>query len=165
MIPLPAELVSSAEIEVLLPSRRSVGLPRARFLLSAEGGPSAADLRIENAARAMEQVIRCFRGAGWVCVRLPKGTRESGVDGTIPAPLALALGRLGSATRAARGVWDLGCVRGDQVLFITLKQAGRDRLRLAELAWAESALLSGVPPESLLVLEWSQPSKSPAGAD
>jgi hypothetical protein len=52
------------------------------------------------------------------------------------------------------GGWDIIAARGDKVLFIKSKQRERDRLRLTQRKWIETALLEGVPLSSFVVVEW-----------
>jgi len=52
------------------------------------------------------------------------------------------------------GCWDIFAARGDKVLFIESKQRGRDRLRLTQRKWIESALREGIPLPSFVIVEW-----------
>jgi hypothetical protein len=76
---------------------------------------------------------------------------------TVELPSATsALFRRIEARTAGRGggCWDIFAWRGDDVLFIESKQRGKDRLRLTQRTWLESALQEGIPLAAFAIVEW-----------
>ncbi len=142
---IPPELKSAGEVEFLLPSRRSIGIPRARVEL----GGSTDD--------PVLQVLRMFQAAGWEGARLGQGPDEAGAPPLpeFPPELESMLQRLDAHTRAKRGRWPLCCWTNGFVLFVTVKRAGRERASAAEVLWLEAALSGGVLSDSFLIVEWT----------
>lgn len=53
------------------------------------------------------------------------------------------------------GIWDVFCWQDDRVLFCESKRAKKDAIRENQLLFAESALNTGLPLDSLLFVEWT----------
>lgn len=170
---LPDELNAKGELELMLPSGRTVTLPRAQPILPA-GPPHSSAGALASSARAPAPAVAPATPAAAATLRL---LRESGWEGVWidhaagcfrPDPSAEPVGLPAEAegllerTRAdkgggaiPKGSWDLLCWRPGRALFVALKRRDRDRFTGAELAWVESAFMNGFEHDSFLVVEWS----------
>ena len=164
---LPPELKAIGEVEFLLPSGRTIGIPRtlARMrawtgatppwaqsgapLVEAQGGP----------APPATAILWLLRDAGWDGVWIDAGTYRTGLPDAPPLPrlperASRLLEQAGARARGDKGIWDLLCWRDEDVLFLALRRAHGGQFRRQQLVWLESALLSGVLPDSFLIADW-----------
>jgi hypothetical protein len=80
--------------------------------------------------------------------------RNPGENATLPAVVAAFFDRIAEHTGRRGGAWDICAWRGDELLFVELKQRNRDKLRPTQLAWMKCAVEEGIPPTSFVVVEW-----------
>jgi hypothetical protein len=59
-------------------------------------------------------------------------------------------------TAKTSACFDVFAWRDDQILFCEAKRKGKDRFTVAQVRFIEGALASGILPESLLVVEWTE---------
>jgi hypothetical protein len=168
MTNIPDEFKPADEIEFLLPSGRSVTLPRVRPLFRPGPGAPAGEERGRDLVFSQDglvsvesAVLRALRRAGWEGALIDasgQAGRGPGADAPeaerLPATATALLQRIGQATGARKSAWEICCWRGDQVLFGKTKHSRREQFRAPELAWLEAALLSGLTQDSFLVIEW-----------
>jgi len=105
-------------------------------------------------------LLRLFERDGWAGSWVKNwGGRafwRNPLEPTELPPAAKSLFRRIEARTAGRGggCWDIFAWRDEDVLFIESKQGGRDRLRLTQRVWLESALDESIPPSSFAIVEW-----------
>jgi hypothetical protein len=172
---LPARLQPTSRLPLQLPSGRHVELPQCtptfapsrqtapaftlggKPLLDYHGTPYFAELLI----------LRLLQEAAWngVCVQaygghrvfdqMPTDWTYSQDTASVPESMRAVLSGVQQRSRSRGGCFDVFCWREDQVLFCEAKLKGKDRLRKTQLAWIDAALAHGIPPTSLLIVEWS----------
>jgi hypothetical protein len=64
------------------------------------------------------------------------------------------LDRVNQGRKWRRGCFDVLAWHDGQYLFVEAKRKGHDAIRNSQKEWLESALNSGLSPESFLVFEW-----------
>ena len=81
---------------------------------------------------------------------------DIGVDSDLPPTAAAVLARLQREAGTRTGCWDIFAWRGDQVVFVELKQhRSGDRLRPGQERWLAAGVRSGVGVDSFAVVEWT----------
>jgi hypothetical protein len=166
---IPAVLNPAGETEFLLPSGRTIGLPRARPVFA----PWTGDRPAETANRAILDYqgrpavaeLACLwaiHASGWqgVWIDHDRGVYRTELTGvsppqSLPAEAEALLRRINESSRKHKGAWDLFCWRDDSVLFALVKRHKEDRFNAAQLRWLEAALMTGLASDSFLVIEWT----------
>jgi hypothetical protein len=167
MIDLPRSLNANGDIELYLPSSRTVTLVRATTEFARWKGPAPPELAgkevVDSEGRPASPdaaVLRSFQVAGWGGAWLDEdGGFRSGHTADSPPPdvppaARELLDRVQRSARTPKGAWDLCCWREDRVLFCLVKRVKGDRFGAAQLFWLEAAFLAGLSHEHFLVVEW-----------
>jgi hypothetical protein len=168
----PKSLPVRGDAEFILPSGRTLGIPKALLRTdeatgrtpsprnSPEAGPADEPLESLHAAVAAA-LLRILQADGWEGVTLRTGVhREPGVPTpttAIPSPppfVVDVLRRIHEQARSPQGDWDIVCWRDREILFAVVRRHGRERLAAAKLGWLEAAFLIGLTHDSFLVVEW-----------
>lgn len=120
-------------------------------VLDSGGEPTFAEIRI----------LRLLEKAGWVGVwvdtfrrtyRKRYWQKEEPVE--LPTSKQQLISEVEEENGSASGCFDIYCWRGQAVLFAEAKRKNNDSIRETQRQWVESALSTGVPLNSLLVVEW-----------
>jgi hypothetical protein len=175
MMDLPPSLNVSGEIELYLPSSRTVTLTRAAPEFTLWKGPTAGPemlpkdaIEFEGRAAAPElAVLWSFHSAGWGGVWInregggpPTGDPADSAPPELPPAAAELLDRIHRAARTTKGDWDLCCWRDARIVFSLVKRVRGDRFGAAQLFWLEAAFHAGLTHEHFLVVEWNYRSRS-----
>jgi len=176
-VELPASLCPTATEDLALPSGRRVLVAKATPTFPAWPGPVPADTH-------GGKVLLDFRGrlafaelvilwslieAGWDGVWVDsyrnvyrRGYWDTPPVDTLPAPCQQRLGQIVAHAGRRGGPWDVFAWQGSQLLFAESKRHTRDSIRESQLAFLDSALVMGEPPEAFLLVEWriSEPGRA-----
>lgn len=122
-------------------------------VIDCDGSPVFAELAI----------LRLLESEGWEGVwvdtyrnKFRRGYWDVPPLGALPADQAVILERILTHRGTGRsGTWDIFAWRGDEVLFVESKRAGKDAIRPSQVTWLASALAQGHPKDAFLVVEWS----------
>jgi hypothetical protein len=71
------------------------------------------------------------------------------------SPAARIIHRLARERNGFGGTFDVAASNGQEMLFAEAKRAKRDQIKSTQVDWLRSALATGVPIASFLVVEWS----------
>jgi hypothetical protein len=74
---------------------------------------------------------------------------------TLPPDKMRLLQEIYARAGSRAGCFDVFCWKGDSLVFAESKRKAKDRIRATQLRWLEAAISSGVPLDSLLIVEWS----------
>jgi hypothetical protein len=166
---LPRELNLTGEIELSLPSARTITLRRCLPAYPAwtgpppAGAPAGKPLLESGGGAAVPElaVLGSFRAGGWdgVWVDHERALYRSALAPAppvpdLPAPAAALWQRIHREARGEKGAWDLCCWREGEVVFSLVRRLQRDRFTAAQLYWVESAFLAGLTHDQFLVVEW-----------
>jgi len=88
---------------------------------------------------------KLFRTGYWDCEPVP----------SLPPRQAELLERIYEKAGFRSGAWDVFCWRGDEVMFLESKRAGKDHIRESQTRFLQAALEVGLFLESFLVVEWT----------
>ncbi len=73
----------------------------------------------------------------------------------LPSELTTFLAGIRAKRGTSGGTWDVCCFRDGEFLFAESKRKGRDSIKQDQVNWFETALNSGLPLSSFLVVEWT----------
>lgn len=169
----PIQLQSTEKIEIDLSSGATVSLPVCRpvFLMW-----SSSSIKFDYGKKPVLEhggeacfaelvILRLFQEAGWDGVwvetygglhflkSMPLGWNLQSEHVSIPDDKKAILQKIQSAAKTT-ACFDIFVWRGDQFVFCEAKQKGKDKLTLAQIKFIEGALACGIPPESLIIVEW-----------
>jgi hypothetical protein len=168
-IKYPASLQPTTTEPMTLPSGRSVGFPKATPTFAKWRGKPVDDdyngkpiLDFAGSPAFAEVVIlRTLESAGWQGVWVDTyrsafrtESWESVSQKSLPQKPNSLPQEIWDLAKIRAGVWDVFCWQDDRVLFCESKRAKKDAIRESQLLFAESALNTGLPLDSLLFVEW-----------
>lgn len=171
---LPGELQPTTEIDISLPSGAVARLPVCRPVFSPwRGAPLGFDyggkppLNYDGEACFAElAILRILLKHGWsgawvetfggthYLSSMPKKWSLRSEHVPIPADKEEKLKRIWKTAKTT-ACFDVFAWRGSEVLFCEAKHQGEDDLTDAQVRFIEGALARGIPPESLLIAEWT----------
>lgn len=117
-------------------------------ILDINGRPGFAELKI----------LRLLKAANWhgVWIDTFKNLKRTGMDTftCLPPEQDYLLEKIYKTAGTRSGCFDVFCWNKGEILFAEAKRKGRDRIRSTQKNWLHAALKTGIPIESLLVVEW-----------
>jgi len=163
----PASLQPTATETLTLPSRRSVSFPKTTPTFPiwrgdpVEDNYGGKDILDFDSRPAFAEFLWTLENDGWQGVWVDTFHRAFRTDywnclpqSSLPQKPSSLSEEIWNLANTPTGVWDVFCWQGDRVLFCEAKKAGKDKIRLSQLSCAESALNTGVPLDSFLLVEW-----------
>src|SRR5215210_4038904 len=165
----PPGLFRPDSLEVFhLPSGREIRIPKTKPTFKKWVGDFAEDtygskpiLDVQGEPLFAElAILRIYQKDGWegVWVDTYRGKYRTswGDDGVkLPPDKIRLLQEIYARAGSRAGCFDVFCWKDDSVVFAESKCKRKDRIRATQLRWLEAAIDSGVPLDSLLVVEWS----------
>ena len=94
---------------------------------------------------------------------MPKAWSLGSEHIAIPADKEALLKKIWTTAKTT-ACFDVLAWRGDQLLFCEVKRTGKDKLTDAQVRFIKGALACGIPPASLLIVEWSFAPENTRGA-
>ncbi|MCK9573748.1 MAG: hypothetical protein WC926_04700 [Candidatus Paceibacterota bacterium] len=169
----PKELQPADRIEIQLSDSTVISLPVARPKFSVWKGPSVnfdyGNKPIinykEEACFAELAVLRLLLDQGWDGVwvesyggthylrSMPKMWNLQSEHVSIPQDKEHLLQNIWKTAKTT-ACFDVFAWCGDQLVFFEAKRTGKDRLNSPQIRFIEGALLCGISPESLIIVEW-----------
>jgi hypothetical protein len=175
MTNLPDELRPSDSLQVELPSGETIQLPCCRPHFERWAGAPIKFYFGRKPLLAYQQqpifaellILRLLEAHGWEGVwvssyggikylrQMPQDSSLAHGRVSLPDDREHLLNRIWEQSGRRSGCFDIYAWRADAVLFCEAKRRGKDRIRLSQCSWIEAAILEGVAPDSLLIVEWA----------
>jgi hypothetical protein len=175
MTNLPDELRPNDSLQVALPSGKTMQLPCCHPTFERWAGASIKFDFGHKPLLAYQQhpifaellILRLLEAHGWEGVwvssyggikylrQMPQGSSLARGRAPLPDDREHLLNRIWERSGRRSGCFDVYAWRDGAVLFCEAKRQGKDRIRLSQRRWIEAAILEGMAPDSLLIVEWT----------
>ena len=163
----PQDLIPNEYEEMALLTEQVISIPKARLvfepwrgepLLDTYGGKQVIDSNGKPVFAELA-ILKILQDEGWEGAWIDTYHKKKWIAieqrGELPPDKNEFLEQIYRSAGARSGCFDVYCWRNEQILFAEAKRKGRDRIRETQRRWLTVALVSGVPVESFLIVEWN----------